>query len=49
MVQRVSELREQYGDKKQAIADLLEYDKEGGWREADAELAEKLRLATPRA
>lgn len=45
--QRFAELREQYDDKKKAIADLLEYYKEGGWREADTELAEMLQVSVP--
>lgn len=45
--QRFAELREQYDDKKKAIADLLEYYKEGGWRGADTELAEMLQVSVP--
>lgn len=45
--ERFARVREQYDDKKQATAELLEYYKEGGWREADAELAEHLQVSVP--
>lgn len=45
--ERFATLRDRYDENKKAIADLLEYYKEGGWREVDAELAERLQMAVP--
>lgn len=41
--ERFAELREAYDDKQQQIAELIEHYEDGGWREADAELATALR------
>jgi hypothetical protein len=43
---RYAELRDRYDDKQKQIADLIEHYEEGGWREADAELAEEIRAVT---
>jgi hypothetical protein len=40
---RFAELREAYDDKQRQIAELIEHYEDGGWREADAELAAALR------
>jgi hypothetical protein len=47
--QRFETLQAQYDDKTELIAELLEYYDDGGWREADEELAETIRsaVATP--
>jgi thioredoxin-like negative regulator of GroEL len=46
---RYETLQEQYDDKTELIAELLEYYDDGGWREADDELAKAIRstVATP--
>lgn len=41
--QKFAALQEQYDDKTELIADLLEYYEDGAWREADEELAETIR------
>ncbi len=41
--ERYAELRETYDDKQQQIAELVEYYQNGGWKEADDELAAALR------
>jgi hypothetical protein len=47
--QKFAALQEQYDDKTELIADLLEYYEDGAWREADEELAETIRatVTTP--
>ena len=47
--QRFAALQEQYEDKTELIAELLDYYSDGGWREADEELAAAIRstVATP--
>lgn len=47
--QKFAALQEQYDDKTELIAELLEYYEDGAWREADEELAEAIRtaVATP--
>jgi hypothetical protein len=40
---RYQTLSEEYDDKSELIAEFLEYYEEGGWREADAELAEAIQ------
>ncbi len=45
--ERYAELNEEYDDKMQVIEDLVAYYEDGGWREADAELAEAIRSTTP--
>ena len=46
---RFAALKEQYDDKTELIAELLEYYDDGGWQEADEELAGAIRsvVATP--
>lgn len=43
--QRFETLQEQYDDKVELIDDLLGYYEDGGWREADEELAAEIRSA----
>lgn len=45
--QRFEELRGQYDDKHEMIAEFIEHYEDGGWRAADAELAEAIRSADP--
>jgi hypothetical protein len=45
--QKFAELRAAYDDKMEMIKELVAYYEDGGWREADAELAAALRDATP--
>jgi hypothetical protein len=49
--QKFAALQEQLDDKTEVIAELLDYYDEGGWREADEELAEAIQsvVATPAA
>jgi hypothetical protein len=43
--QRFEELRGQYDDKEAMIGDFIEHYEDGGWREADAELAHALQTS----
>jgi hypothetical protein len=43
---RFAALRETHDDKQAQIAELIEHYEDGGWRAADAELADALRAAT---
>ena len=43
--QRFEELREQYDDKHEMIGDFIEHYENGGWREADSELAHTLQTS----
>lgn len=42
-----ADLREAHDEKRDAIAELLEYYRSGGWREADEELTTAVRSAMP--
>jgi len=44
--QRFRTLTDQYEDKSELIGEFLEHYEDGGWREADAELAETIQSAT---
>lgn len=41
--QRFRDLQQKYDEKTELIGDFLEYYEEGGWRETDAELAERIQ------
>jgi hypothetical protein len=45
--QRFAALREEYDDKMKVIEELVAYYEDGGWREADAELAAAVQASTP--
>lgn len=45
--ERFEELRAQYDDKESMIGAFIEHYEDGGWREADAELAARLDAAVP--
>jgi hypothetical protein len=45
--ERFAELREAYDDKMAMIEKLVAYYEDGGWREADEELAEAIRASNP--
>ncbi|PSQ76653.1 MAG: thioredoxin family protein, partial [Bacteroidetes bacterium QH_6_63_17] len=44
--QQFRTLTDQYDDKSELIGEFLEHYEDGGWREADAELAETIQSAT---
>ena len=46
--ERFEALQEEYDEKAEIIADLLDYYDDGGWRETDEELAEAIRSAVAR-
>jgi hypothetical protein len=44
--QHFKKLKQQYDEKSEMIAELLEHYEEGGWQEAEEELTEAIRSAT---